>query len=305
MVPLVPTDIPSPQSVPMFAGIYISDGGYANAVAADTPLGWWKLNEMSGTTAADSGSGGNAGTYTAGYSQMQVGPVIDGISYATKLDGSTGFINIGDIAAFRFTGAFSVEAWIKTIGVGNALVPVVAKCLHDLSTGGWAICQNTNAIRVLVYTAAGAPIIDFSGIKAINDGAWHHVVVTWDGTTSANHAIIYVDGVSDQTGTAVAGTVGTPAQSLRIGSFADAGGTFFGYNGTAGNIGEVALYTSVLSATRIAAHYAAGPSRLLIETGNGQVQPIVNAKPGIVYPFQCRRVANAGTNAVGVIGFEG
>src|SRR5438067_11967982 len=45
----------------------IASGNYATAVLADSPTGFWRLAETSGTTAADATGHGNVLTYSGGY----------------------------------------------------------------------------------------------------------------------------------------------------------------------------------------------------------------------------------------------
>ena len=45
------------------SAVNISVANYNTAITADAPLNWWKLNEVTGTPAYDSGSAGDTGTY--------------------------------------------------------------------------------------------------------------------------------------------------------------------------------------------------------------------------------------------------
>jgi len=47
--------------------INLGVAAYDGVIAALTPLNWWKLNETAGTSAADSGSAGDGGTYRGGF----------------------------------------------------------------------------------------------------------------------------------------------------------------------------------------------------------------------------------------------
>ena len=47
---------------------------YDTEILADSPVGYWKLNETSGTTAYDSSGNGNNGTLHGGITLNQPGP---------------------------------------------------------------------------------------------------------------------------------------------------------------------------------------------------------------------------------------
>ena len=60
---------------------------YLNVIK-DSPIGFWKLDESSGTIAADSSGCGNNGTYTGSFSS-NIMPLVYGGSYATKITSSS------------------------------------------------------------------------------------------------------------------------------------------------------------------------------------------------------------------------
>jgi hypothetical protein len=59
----------APMLLPATAG-----ADYRAAVMADTPSGYWRLDETSGTAAADASGNGNAGTYAGGVTLNEPGP---------------------------------------------------------------------------------------------------------------------------------------------------------------------------------------------------------------------------------------
>lgn len=81
-------------------------------------------------------------------------------------------------------------------------------------------------------------------LTAINDGANHHVAITYDGTTWT----LYVDGVSQGTFT---NTNATPNITLSTLLFSYTSGYY------SGKAAYQAFYTTKLSSTQVAAHYAA------------------------------------------------
>ena len=87
---------------------------------------------------------------------------------------------------------------------------------------------------------------------AVNDGAWHHVVQTYNGTSLT----LYIDGVALATQAATRATV-MNTYGFGIGAVIETGNANSGgfFNGT---IDEVSFYTTVLSQTDVTNHYQLG-----------------------------------------------
>ena len=93
---------------------------------------------------------------------------------------------------------------------------------------------------------------DTAGNKVIGDARWHHVGVTYDGTTVR----MYADGELDSTGTNYAGKTGAIGDyNFEIGRqlYPDAG-AFYNYRG---NIREVMIYNRTLSNSEMKRIYQA------------------------------------------------
>lgn len=236
--------------------VYCNLVNYAPVVLADTPLGYWRLDETSGTSAADSSGNGRTGTYTGGFTLNQTGALVDG-NAALLLNGSSGYVTMGDIAAFEFTGAFSVEAWVKFTSTSNF---IVSKSLN--TAAGWFLGVTASGnVQFFAATAAIATVFNVQSGSAFNNGLYHHVVATWDGTTNANGVKLYIDGVLNAQGTAGAGTIAQNAAPFLIGAWHTTPASFFG-----GTVDEVAVYGAELSAARVAAHNTAGLTSYAIGT---------------------------------------
>jgi hypothetical protein len=229
-----------------------SSTGYNTAVLADSPVAFWRLNESSGTTAADSSGNGRNGTYTGSYTQGQASLVGNGDS-STSFGGAAGdYVNVTGNAAFNIntTNKLAVEFWYAgtDTGTGGGQPSGLVTANVNASTKQWAIGLEANGhinaqnIRVLgVYD-------DNIGNVAINDGNPHHVVVNYD--VAALTVDIYVDGVLDVSNSVPSyDFFGTPVVRIANNPRSDS---------IAGKFDEVAIYNNTLSPTRIAAHYAAG-----------------------------------------------
>lgn len=232
--------------------VYYPSTLYPTEVLADAPVVWWRYNEADTSGAIDSSGNGRTGTLAGNVVINQPGALIvekNGLyDDAYYLDGSTAYISRVDETAFHVVQG-SVEAWFKsgTNGVqyliGNcAMAPPYngVGIILDTPTGGHVSGMLGNAVANNVVAAA----------LTYNDGAWHHVVFTWDGGTLC----LYIDGA----------LVNTAAQTI-VPTFTN-NPWRVGYDPTglgyrfAGTVDETALYNSVLSATRVQTHYLVGRS---------------------------------------------
>jgi len=215
---------------------------YASVVAADSPVGWWRLGETSGTTAANQ-AGGGSGTYAGGYTLGQTSLLAtDTVNKAVAFNGSSGRVTVPNAAALQLTNHFSLEAWIKptSLPASGSFRTVMTKAeSYSLQFNGprmeFTVIQSGTRRRLQAPSGA------------IVAGSTYHVVGTFDGTTQR----LYVNGVQVASA-ALSGSATVTTNPLIVGSW-DGGSEFF-----AGTIDEPAVYNAVLSAAQVAAHYRAG-----------------------------------------------
>jgi len=219
-----------------------SFGGYSDSVLADSPQFYWRLGESSGTSAADAKNGRTGqvtGTYTWGRSGA-----IARQSSETALGVDGGYVN--QPTSLSSGTAFSVETWLKTTrSTGGGLVSLI--------TG-------TGPERSLYMGADGKVRFGRSGTAlvtsttALNDGSWHHVVYTNAGSGSVR-AKLYVDGaLVAQSATGVTATTSgnwRAGQAQWSGNWPGTPDQYF-----RGDLDEVAVYGTTLTAQRVTAHYA-------------------------------------------------
>ena len=214
---------------------------------ADSPVAYWRLGESSGSVAAAT-VGATAGAYQGGVTLGALGALAGDANTAAGFDGSDDKVAMGDPAtgALDFgTGDFSVEAWAKTALNGERAI--VSK---RASGPYWQFTVtddpgHTGEIRANVLAGAAREV--YGPALRVDDGAWHHVVVVFDRDTGIT---VYVDGVGRSTAGAFTDTIDN------AGPFLVAKSTGYGYLG--GQIDEVAVYASALTAARVQAHHAAG-----------------------------------------------
>jgi hypothetical protein len=165
--------------------LLVLDLALANAVTADL-VGWWKMDDGSGTIAHDSTQNGNHGTllgnpqWVAGY-----------VGGALKLDGTDDYVSlpIGSMMSSLTNSTLALwvnfsgqgGAWQRVLDFGTSTANYIYVCPQD---GGGAlhvaITANTGSWTDIVAPTGGLPT------------GWHHLAVAIDG--KAKNLKIFLDG---------------------------------------------------------------------------------------------------------------
>lgn len=152
-------------------------------------------------------------------------------------DDIVGFGTAGD-AIFTENGAFSFSCRFHPLSDGEANAGVFMRRGSNILR-----INTTSAIR---FSTSGG-LIRLSVNNAFTLNVWNHLVVTWDGSTTAANVHIYINGteVSYATTTNGTGPTDNSADSLNIGNNTTVAGTFDG------QLTEVAVWGSVLTTTDV------------------------------------------------------
>jgi type II secretory pathway pseudopilin PulG len=198
-------------------------------------VGHWKLDETSGTTAADSSGKGNNGTLVNGPNLMPTGGLIGGTLYC---DGINDYVNCGNAASLNITGAITLAVWVKTNDAGNS------QYNYFVGKGDTSYAiqhQSSNQIEFFIYDN-GAWYNTWYALNTSFNGFWHHLAGTYD----RSQLKLYVDGVLRDTEAHI-GSIKSTAYNVYIGENSQETGCY--YNG---NIDDVRIYNRALSANEIA-----------------------------------------------------
>jgi RHS repeat-associated protein len=229
----------------------VRGAGYRTAVLASNPVGYWRLGEASGTTAADSSGNAHAATMNAVTWGAASGLPTDANTAAT-FNGTSSYAHVttGNVGAGALT-SFTTEAWIKTsvTQTNTAWIAEESSTTAANPLAGISLDATGTKARFFVRDNAGA-VGTVTGAKIVNDGNWHHIVGVRNGTNFA----LYVDGRADGTATATLSTISTNATALGV-WYHSTNSAFF-----SGSIDEPAMYPIVLSAAQITNHYQAAKS---------------------------------------------
>jgi hypothetical protein len=205
--------------------IYLRTG---HGSSCDSGLaGWWKLDETSGTAAADSSGNSNDGTL------VNMDPATDWISGqvggALDFDGTNDYVNCGNGQSLDITGDITIAFWLYLNDFSNQ-PDIITKADYNqsysvrvTSSGQIVFALNNNLLT--------------SG-SVLSTDRWYHVTVT----RQASDRKIYIDGqedTSDTYGTAIGTVVGDMTLSS----------SSYPLNG---RLDDVRIYNSALDANEIA-----------------------------------------------------
>jgi hypothetical protein len=208
-------------------------------------MGWWRLDESSGTATVDSIGNSSDGTLTNGAVVNSAGVYNSGV----KFDGSNDYITVPYNSALNITTDFTVSAWIKRSATSN-YGGIVAKTngtaydydfYVDVGTAGCADNQ-------LGFYSDSAGWACSTGTVA-DTTAWHHVVATRSGTTIT----FYIDGVASGSMT-YAAALSTGSNPLEIGR----DGAWGAPANFSGSVDDVRVYNRSLTDYEIYDQYLAG-----------------------------------------------
>ncbi|HZV35588.1 MAG TPA: LamG-like jellyroll fold domain-containing protein, partial [Verrucomicrobiae bacterium] len=257
-------------------GVSGAAGVYKAAVLADQPLLYYRMDSPAYATPARSswpalanyGSGGVQGVYKPNAAPGALaGPSESGIplggfpNTALASDGNSIFADAGFDPSFNPTGntPLSVTAWFRANPAD--VQQRNWQTLVGHTDQNWRCAFNGGNGKIGFDSGNG---LDVASAIPYNDGQWHQVVGTYDGTSLTS---VYVDGKLSATGTKT-GTIGTGSlfdiylASSPNGQSNAAGGRTF-----AGNICEAAFFNGkALTAQQVSNLYNAAQVPAFITT---------------------------------------
>jgi hypothetical protein len=201
-------------------------------------VGYWKLDDGSGTSALDSSANNNTGTlvnsptWAAGY-----------YNGALTFNGTTQYVSIPSSANYdSTTGTWA--GWFKTAQTPASSFLIMGR--HDASAsenGITVVLLSSGALFATIKTNNVTSVMDISGGSGLNDGKWHHWAFTFNGTSPAS---LYLDGVQVNTVTPNS-SWSFNSQSVRLGIPMD---SYWG--DFSGSLDDIRIYNRVLSAAEVA-----------------------------------------------------
>ena len=230
-------------------------------------VGWWTFdgNNMFSNVKDSSGQGNNG--IMSGFTSTSSAVVPGKLGQGLKFDGVDDKINAGSASSLddiaTTNGSFTASLWVKLTGFGGGGTGMLlSKETNSLGGSGWyfGLISSFSSLRLVGRFNGGTNLevrTSTNSFTAATDmGKWRHLVVTWDGSSTASNVHIYKDGVE----------LGYGAQIDGVGTFSsDAARSFTigGGDGTTGVlsdgvIDDVRVYNRTLSVSEIRRLYNMG-----------------------------------------------
>lgn len=238
--------------MPSAAALFLGEAApatYDAAVLADSPLIYWKLNETSGSSYADSSPNGNTGTGTGTITQNQAAIFGSSASALFTTANSADVTDASDPYGTSYNGSLTFECFFKLTNLSQQNA-IAGKGMSGADFSMYIRVDTDGTLRSgIVTTSGGDSQHDFASASGlVSSGVAYHIVVRW---TSGVGLGVALNGSS----------AGSPLSFAHTGLRNSAVGPTVGRMITpiycSGNIQNVAWYASALSDARIAAHYAA------------------------------------------------
>lgn len=157
----------------------------------------WHMNEGSGTTASDSSGNGNVGTLSGSTPPSWNSSANSKLGNSSlSFNGTTAYVSVANESNFDFerTQPFSIEAWVKYPTAGSNQ-DIFSKMANTSPYTGYEFWIDTsNRLNFYLINSWTNNALYVNGQTTINDTNWHHIAVTYDGSSKASGVNIYIDG---------------------------------------------------------------------------------------------------------------
>lgn len=167
---------------------------------------------------------------------------------------SSQHVELGNVLGFERTDTRSFSFWAKWTANSNGTF--FSK--QDSTARGWEIFTDTSAAGCVFFAILAIPTyLSIRTTAAYNDGLWHHFAITYSGNSLASGVVIYVDGssvaITIASNNLAAATI-TNSVSAQIGARYATGSRNF----LTGDVTEIAVWDSVLTAAQVVELYNSG-----------------------------------------------
>ena len=248
-----------------------TDVNMTGGTATSSLVGWWKMEEGTGTTLTDSSTEtnnaiitGTTGWNKSAYNLNQIGAgsvsgsaTVSGGTWNlrdsttfTNLNGTSAYYDLGDSSNIITGTTVTYSIWFNCTDGDAASMYMISNIRNGGSTN-MSLTLNRDdtgsgdAGQLSGFLWNGATHIFAAYDAAINDGKWHNAVYTTSGSVQA----LYLDGVQVAAGN---GTFANEADitDMTIGSFNDGGSDFFD-----GDISTTIIDDKAWTAEQVALYY--------------------------------------------------
>ncbi len=228
------------------------EGGFGGIISQLSPISYWQLHEVSGTTMSDT-AGERDGTYRNGV--MLARRTGLGCTTVPWFDGENDFAEVSHRGKYELSQG-SISLWCRPELVTTRR-GVISKAASGFGSGGYfEVFIDASRIRARVASNAAWYTVRSDPISA---GEWCHIVLTF-----GDDLKLYVNGVLHDT-TDFDGGIDKNKEPIAIGvsTINSSSGSTNGWTSPfRGSITQVALFPTILDSTQVADLYAAYPPPL-------------------------------------------
>jgi hypothetical protein len=216
---------------------------YRDAVLTDFPVGYWRLNDTSGTTCTDYSGNGLNGTYINSPTLNQSSPVSGGAS--VLFNGTTQYVEIPHNTLLNVTD-LTMEIWCNFVTQSLTLQTVFGRSVSTSPTNvPYRIFDQLNSVSGSYF----GTITNDAIITPRWTNEWRLLAFTVQNVSGTRTIRTYLNGVLQNTSST---TDAVPVRTSNLYIGAENNRRFVN-----ARLAEAALYPTALSATRLLAHYNA------------------------------------------------
>lgn len=205
---------------------------------------WWKLDDASGTSAAD--ASGNAHTGTLVNGPGWTSGILGGAVNLNPSTQNNQYVQVSDSDTLDNTSQLTISTWVYPRVLDGQPRGVISKRVGS---------YNTNLAYSLFFYTGNKLYVDIEGMgdrfssnTVFSTNQWYHVAVTYDGSLAAGQRVkLYVNGVLDTTASESSSSIPNCASDLTVGIL----NVGYGY-ALNGIVDNARIYTHTLSAEAIA-----------------------------------------------------
>ena len=179
-------------------------------------VSWYKLNDASGSTAIDSGSGAKNGTFNSAPSWQT-----NCIRTGCYNNAANNYINLGNLSSL-VSGSWTINVWFYWNSAQSAERQLYSAFTSPNELGLSIIPGSPNHFRSFC-SASGSSNNLYDSTTAVNVGQWYMYTIVFDNSAKTRQR--YVNGVVDGASVGTTTTLTFPSVTSYIGNNVDQGST--------------------------------------------------------------------------------
>jgi hypothetical protein len=245
-----------------------SQSTYNSAILSLSPEGFWTMENFTTPKFVLDHSGNNNNAIYNSTPQLSTnGSISNGIKY-TYFNGNSYIQPPNNLNNQSISTVSTVSLWFKTTSDGGLWGVAGTPPTSGGSSHSPALYVGTTGLLQGLYYNNTPDTINSS--SPVNNGVWHNAVIVADGSTQS----LYLDGSLVGTASGTIQTQNNMYESIgtvdTAGSWPNANGGWFYFNG---DIADVALFNTALTASQISNLYNSAPSSTLSYCNSDFINP--------------------------------